>query len=325
MPPIRSAKHLCPVCLKGYKTDVWLSKHIDQDHPRYRHQLELAARKRAETRSLTTRTIPAPPQTCTASGSIRERPPAPAPFYANHDAVNDPNAIVPDSPADSPTDFLPRACDYSQSRSPNTEGAPTMAFPDSGTPVAYVASLAEHNATAYVIDPYYPFGSEEEYNFAELVTLQGIPATVIDKMLKGNCGLDKCVRTSLKSNYHLRQKIDRMEDGLGHRSWKKSKLSMAWNEQHPDPILFWHRDLIACSKWILRQPAYMDHLVYSPLRSYNTAGCRVYDEMNTGDWWWDKQVSCTFSYGFKLGQRLTGYLLVHLTTWRYTGANDSDV
>ena len=48
MPAIRSAKHLCPVCLKGYNTDFWLNKHIDLDHPRYRHQLELAAKKQSK-------------------------------------------------------------------------------------------------------------------------------------------------------------------------------------------------------------------------------------------------------------------------------------
>src|SRR5205085_363131 len=107
----------------------------------------------------------------------------------------------------------------------------------------------------------------------------------------------KGVCSSLKSNYHLRQKIDRMEDGLGHGSWKKSKLSMAWNEEHPDPIVFWHRDLIGCAKWILQQPAYRGHLVNSPMRSFNTAGHRIYDEMNTGDRWWDMQVSYFYGRG----------------------------
>ena len=104
--------------------------------------------------------------------------------------------------------------------------------------MAYAATLDKHNVQKGFDDVYYPFGSEEEYNFAELVTLKGIPANVIDTMLKGNYGLDKGVCASLKSNYHLRQKIDRMEDGLGHGSWKKSTLGMAWNKEHPDNIVF---------------------------------------------------------------------------------------
>lgn len=289
MPAIRSAKQLCPVCLKGYNTDFWLSKHIDQDHPRYRHQLELAAKKpqRAQASASTGSFLSRPSE---GGISIHGRPlTTPSiPFNANHNVVDDPDAVT------TSTEFP--ACDQGlnlglvQSHVSNTEAA-TTTFPAAGTPVAYVPTLDEHRVTAYLGHPYYPFGSEEEYNFAELVTLQGIPAGVIDRMLKGNCGLDKSICSSLKSNYHLRQKIDRMEDGLGHGSWKKSKLSMAWNEQHPENIVFWHRDLIGCVKWILRQPAYREHLVYAPVRSFNNAGHRIYDEMNTGDWWWERQVT----------------------------------
>ena len=141
-----------------------------------------------------------------------------------------------------------------ESQISNTEVVSTAnTFPAARIPVAYAATLDEHNAIASLDNPFYLFSSEEEYIFAELVTVKGIPANVIDMMLKGNCGLDKGVSSSLKFNYHLRQKIDRMEDGLGHGSWKKSELSMAWNEQHPDHIVFWHWDLICCAKWILRQ------------------------------------------------------------------------
>ena len=301
MPAIRSAKQLCPVCLKGYNTDFWLSKHIDHDHPRYRHQLELAAKKhqRVQARSSTKSSISSRP--LEGAISIKGRPLTTLkvpfdtlniPFNANHNVVVDPDAVPTIS-----TEFNP-ACDqgpgldsnFVQSHESNTEVTST-AYPAAGTPVAYVPTPDEHHVTAYLGDPYYPFGSEEEYNVAELVTLQGIPAGVIDRMLKGNCGLDKSVCSSLKSNYHLRQKIDRMEDGLGHRSWKKSKLCMAWNEQPPDNIVFWHRSLIDCVKWILRQPAYKEHLVYAPVQLFNKAGRRIYDEMNTGDWWWEKQVT----------------------------------
>lgn len=295
MPAIRSAKQLCPVCLKGYNSDFWLGKHIDQDHPRYRHQLELAAKKSQRAQASSSPKSSFSSQPSEGGISIHRIPytTSSVPFNTNHNAVDDPDALP------SSIEFPPQARDQgqnSQALQPSQESNTTtevasMAYPSAGAPVHYVPTLDEHNATAFLDDPYYPFGSEEEYNFAELVTLQGISAGVIDRMLKGNCGLDKSVCSSLKSNYHLRQKIDRMEDGLGHGSWKKSKLSMAWNEQHPENIVFWHRNLIGCVKWILRQPAYKEHLVYAPVRSFNDAGHRIYDEMNTGDWWWEKQVA----------------------------------
>ena len=210
-------------------------------------------------------------------------------FFANNNIVNDPDAL-PASTIFPPCDSLHDLSESQTSKDEVASGPTVETFPAAGSVVAYAPTLEEHNANAYFGDRYYPFASEEEYNFAELVTLKGLPANVIDTMLKGNYGLDKRICSSLKSNYHLRQKIDCMEDGLGHGSWRKSELPVAWNEQHPGHIVFWHRDLISCAKWILRQPAYKEHLVYTPVRSFNIAGHRVYDEMHTGDWWWDAQV-----------------------------------
>jgi hypothetical protein len=256
-----------------------LDKHIDHEHPRYRQ--ELAHRKRHESTASTARASVA---ACGGRNTLQEVPlTAPsASFFNNHNEVEDPNAL----PSSVELENL------AESQISNTAAISTTTdtFPAAGMAVAYAATLDEHNMQEVFDDPYYPFGSEEEYNFAELVTLKGIPANVIDTMLKGNYGLDKGVCASLKSNYHLRQKIDRMEDGLGHGSWKKSTLDMAWNKEHPDHIIFWHRDLIACAKWILRQAAYKEHLIYAPVRSFNAAGNRVYDEMHTGDWWWSTQV-----------------------------------
>ena len=280
MPPVRSAKHLCPVCLKGYNTDFWLDKHIDRDHPRYRQELDCRKPPKPSTVRASF-TSPGAQNSLQEESSLAMTLSDSKSFFNNYNAVYDPNAL----PSSVEVENL------SESQISNTVAAPmtTETFPTAGMPVAYAATLDKHNVQEGFDDPYYPFSSEEEYNFAELVMLKGIPANVIDSMLKGNCGLEKGICASLKSNYHLRQKIDRMKDGLGHGSWKKSTLSMAWNEQHPDHIFFWHRDLIACAKWILRQAAYKDHLIYAPVRSFNTAGNRIYNEMHTGDWWWSAQ------------------------------------
>jgi len=83
-----------------------------------------------------------------------------------------------------------------------------------------------------------------EYNFAELVTSKGLPANVMDDLLKNKRGLKDSVRSSLKSNYHRRQKIDVMEDGLGYDSCKKATLSITLKVQHQYSIEFRQGDLI---------------------------------------------------------------------------------
>src|SRR5437588_10701655 len=112
-------------------------------------------------------------------------------FFKNHNPVDDPNTLPSSAELE----------DILESQISNTVTAPmtTDTLPAAGMAMAYAVTLDEHIVQEGSNDPYYPFSSEEEYNFTELVTLKGIPANVIDTMLKDNCGLEKSMYTSLKS------------------------------------------------------------------------------------------------------------------------------
>ena len=92
-------------------------------------------------------------------------------FNANHNVVDDPD-VVPTTSTELPTCDQGQDLDSDlvQSHDSNTEVTST-AYPAAGTLVAYVPTLDEHHMTAHLSDPYYPFSSGVEYNFAELVTL----------------------------------------------------------------------------------------------------------------------------------------------------------
>jgi len=53
---------------------------------------------------------------------------------------------------------------------------------------------------------------------------------------------------------------------------------------------FFYCDVLGCVRYLLRQIAYRDDLVYAPRREYDPSGQRIYAEMHTEDWWWDLQV-----------------------------------
>jgi len=52
---------------------------------------------------------------------------------------------------------------------------------------------------------------------------------------------------------------------------------------------FYH-NVLGCVRYLLRQIAYRDDLVYAPRHEYDSTGQRIYAEMHTADWWWDVQV-----------------------------------
>ena len=113
-------------------------------------------------------------------------------------------------------------------------------YANAGLPCTYIPRPDEF--THANEDPYYPFTNEEEFNFAKMVIVEKFSAKSIDKMLKGRVGVKDEIKTSLKSNYCLRQILNQMEDGLGASSWQRSHLeNVFWNAQHAkEPIKFWH-------------------------------------------------------------------------------------
>jgi len=53
---------------------------------------------------------------------------------------------------------------------------------------------------------------------------------------------------------------------------------------------FFCRKVLGCVRYLIRQIAYRDDVVYAPRHEYDSTWQRIYAEMNTADWWWDVQV-----------------------------------
>jgi hypothetical protein len=83
-----------------------------------------------------------------------------------------------------------------------------------------------------------------------------------------------------------------MRDDLALVEWELHTLEdMRWNDNHPRPIKYCSPDIIKSMRWLIWQPAYVEHLSYAPPRCFNTdtAPKRLYTEMHTADWWWETQ------------------------------------
>jgi hypothetical protein len=60
-----------------------------------------------------------------------------------------------------------------------------------------------------------------------------------------------------------------------------------------EEVELWMRDPLECIEELLSNPAFRDQVRYAPEKAYTdeTGETRIYDEMWTGDWWWETQVS----------------------------------
>ena len=95
---------------------------------------------------------------------------------------------------------------------------------------------------------------------------------------------------SLKNRDGVQKLVASMTDDLGLGEWELHTLEdMGWNDNHQRPIKYWTRDIIKSMRWLMRQPAYAEHLIFAPQCCYNsdTPARHLYTEMHTADWWWE--------------------------------------
>ena len=54
--------------------------------------------------------------------------------------------------------------------------------------------------------------------------------------------------------------------------------------------LFFFADVVSYVRYLIRQVAYKEDMVYAPIRENDSNGDQLYSEMHTADWWWETQV-----------------------------------
>lgn len=60
-----------------------------------------------------------------------------------------------------------------------------------------------------------------------------------------------------------------------------------------EKVELWLRDPVECVRDLMGKPTLRDAMSYRPVKVYTSEKrhTRIFDEMCTGDWWWDTQVS----------------------------------
>jgi hypothetical protein len=73
--------------------------------------------------------------------------------------------------------------------------------------------------------------------------------------------------------------------------WQATPLSPKSGTLQEQPVLFW-RDPLETVAYLLSNPRLADGAAFAPCKRYSDdkKTTRIYNEMNTGDWWWRMQV-----------------------------------
>ncbi|KAI6017981.1 hypothetical protein BKA83DRAFT_4058579 [Pisolithus microcarpus] len=136
-----------------------------------------------------------------------------------------------------------------------------------------------------------PFHTEGEWDLARFL-MKNVGQTKMDEFLKLNIVRESGV--SFESARSFLKRVDKLRTGP---AWSCEMIDVCGDVVGEDGTLkheqleLWRRDPIECVQDLMGNPAFRDAMSYVPQRAYTDANGenRIYDEMWTGNWWWDVQ------------------------------------
>ena len=156
-------------------------------------------------------------------------------------------------------------------------------YPGSGESIGDVKGFQEEIRNL-CDDPWAPFASEHGFKLASWFIEGKVSKGRINEYFSS--GLGNSADVGYRSMYTLEKHLRELDPYGQYLQWFEGQV-----EDSPRILPFFYRNFLDCVRYLLRQIAYRDDLVYTPRREYDPQGERIYAEMHTADWWWDVQVS----------------------------------
>jgi hypothetical protein len=155
-------------------------------------------------------------------------------------------------------------------------------YPRAGEAIGEVRGYKEERSTLCE-EPWAPFSCAQAFKLASWFLESKVSKTRINEYFSSGIGNSTSVGYS--SMHTLENHLRHLDPYGPYLQWFEGHV-----EDGQRTLPFFYRDILDCVRYLLRQIAYRDDLVYAPCREYDQSGERIYAEMHTADWWWDVQV-----------------------------------
>jgi len=155
-------------------------------------------------------------------------------------------------------------------------------FEGAGAVIGDVAGFEDEHSNLCA-DPWALFNSPQGFKLASWFIDGKVSKTRINDYFSSGLGNAESVRYS--SMHTLENHLQFLDPCSQYLQWFEGQV-----EDGQRTLPFFYRDILGCVRYLLRQSAYRENLVYAPRREYDPSGQRIYAEMHTADWGWDLQV-----------------------------------
>jgi hypothetical protein len=143
--------------------------------------------------------------------------------------------------------------------------------------------------------PWFPFGSRHDWELASWFAKSRNTKDSIEAYFQ-NPEFDKAARAekgTIRNYRGLMQAVYDIPFGIPNSDhWQSLQITVAAQVQggKPETHTLLYRPIQQCLEFLLGHRPFASDLAWAPVRkSYGRDGARVYDEMHTGDWWWETQ------------------------------------
>ncbi|KAH9950697.1 hypothetical protein B0H21DRAFT_776616 [Amylocystis lapponica] len=143
---------------------------------------------------------------------------------------------------------------------------------------------------------WHPFDTRDEWELAQWLMTSGVSQTAIDEYLQLPITRQR-TQPSFHNKRTFLKKIDSLPQGPG---WSCEPWDVTGDllDEEGKPMVetleLWKRNPVKCVKELIGNPAFREAIKYVPEKLYAHAGMRsedrIFDEMWTGNWWWDTQI-----------------------------------
>jgi len=189
-------------------------------------------------------------------------------------ARSEPHEFCRDSAYESDNDVFDDATSPSAGKQIDYEGA--------GQVIGDVDGF-EHEYSNLCDDPWAPFNSEQGFNLASWFIEGQVSKSRINQYFSSGQGDAESVGYS--SMHMLENHLGLLDPYSQYLQWFEGEV-----DDGQRTLPFFYRNVLHCVRYLLRQIAYRDNLVYEARHEHDSTGQRIYAEMHTADWWWDFQV-----------------------------------
>jgi len=142
------------------------------------------------------------------------------------------------------------------------------------------------------IDLWSPFSCEQEYRLAHWYVKHNVSRAAVNELFRNPT---MATVSNFTSSHTIINQLNEISYTMGIDSWKSSTvcykcLADPNNLPDDDYTVLFSCNPGECIEFLMKQPAFREHMPYAPAKEFDDAEERIYSEVKSSDWWWNEQV-----------------------------------